>query len=388
MVGGLLLKGSRIVIPTSMRKVIMDQIHDGHQGITKCQDRARASVWWPGVTNHIKDLVTRCEICSRERVNRAQPLIPGVFPNLPWQVVGTDLFHFNNCNYLLVVDFYSRYIEIANLSSTTSLSVINHLKSIFARHGIPQTVKSDGGPQYSSFEFRKFAEQYSFEHVTSSPEFAQSNGEAERAVKTCKEILIKAQKSGQDIYLALLAYRTTPIACGYSPSQLLMNRTLRSPLPQIAEKLEPAVPNKEALREKETKYRKQMAKNADTHRGARDLPDLENGQRVHLKSKGKDYTVVASHGTAPRSYFIKGPDGEVLRRNRRHLVVLTQPLPNVTEPITQTGADECMGQTQSSAQITSKKKTNNTKVVPTQVDFRKSERSTKGVGPDRYGSWI
>ena len=79
----------------------------------------------------------------------------------------------------MVVDYYSRYVEIAGLFSTTSSDVINDLKSIFAHHGIPESVTSDNGPQYSSDPFQVFATKYGFVHRTCSPRFLQGNEEAE-----------------------------------------------------------------------------------------------------------------------------------------------------------------------------------------------------------------
>jgi len=123
--------------------------------------------------------------------------------------------------FLLVVDHGSRYVEIAKLeTSTTSAEVIERLRSIFARHGIPEILVSDNGPQFSSAEFAKFGNSCGFTHVTSSPSFPQSNGEAEGAVETVKKLLDKAS----DPYMALLCYRTTPLHNGFSPAQLLMGR--------------------------------------------------------------------------------------------------------------------------------------------------------------------
>jgi transposase InsO family protein len=97
--------------------------------------------------------------------------------------------------YLLVIDYFSRYIEIAKLFNTSSQSVINHLKSIFARHGIPECFMSDGGPQYVSFVFKQFAQLYGFQHIVSSPRYVQSNGLAERGVQTIKMMLKKSDES-------------------------------------------------------------------------------------------------------------------------------------------------------------------------------------------------
>ena len=153
------------------------------------------------------------------------------------QKVGTDLFEFNSSTYLLMVDYYLRWIEIAKLSKTTSEEVIVHTKSMFACYGIPKVVVSDNGPQFSSELYKKFAELYGFEHVPSSPYYPKSNGEAERAMKTVKSLL---RKSG-DPYLALLAYRATPLQCGYSPAQLLISRNLRTTLPEVHERWRPKV---------------------------------------------------------------------------------------------------------------------------------------------------
>lgn len=152
--------------------------------------------------------------------------------------------------YLLVVDYFSRYVEIAQLSPTRSANVIVHLKSMFARHNIPETLNS--GPQFSGHEMKAFASDYCFEHVTSSPKYPQSNGEAERAVQTVKNLLKKAC----DPYCALLTYRPTPLSNGYSPAELLMGRRLRTTLPILPERLQPAPPDLRDLQQKERDKRR------------------------------------------------------------------------------------------------------------------------------------
>ena len=142
-------------------------------------------------------------------------------------------------NHLRRVDYFSRYPEVIKLTSTTSQSVIAALKTTFARHGIPDTVVSDGGPQYASQEFADFAKAYSFSHITSSPHYPQSNRQVECTVKTVKKLLSESN----DPCLSLLAYRPTPLPwCGCSPAELLMGRMIRSDLPQTQEALVPNWP--------------------------------------------------------------------------------------------------------------------------------------------------
>ena len=229
---------------------MLERIHAGHQGIVKCWARARQSVWWPRLNGQLEDLVSNCPQCCKERVQRREPLLCSELPVLPWQKIGTDLLDWQGTKYLLLIDYYSWYIEIAKLSRETSLAVINHLKSIFARHGIPQVVYSDNSPQYSSLEFKIFAKEYGFKHVTSSPRYPQSNGESERAVQTLKNLW----KKSKDSYVALMTYRSTPFQNGCSPAEMLMGCRIRTTLPMIPVQLKPEVPDLEAIQKSEESY--------------------------------------------------------------------------------------------------------------------------------------
>uniref|UniRef100_A0A3P9IKJ4 Gypsy retrotransposon integrase-like protein 1 n=1 Tax=Oryzias latipes TaxID=8090 RepID=A0A3P9IKJ4_ORYLA len=310
---GLLLYGSRIVIPASLKKDILSKLHEGHLGITKCRARAKQSVWWPGLSKELTDMIEKCDVCVRERTNLRETLIPTEFPTRPWSTVGADLFQFGSQHYLIVVDYHSRYFEVAKLTSTTSEGVIEHFKSVFARHGIPDEVRTDNGPQFSSEHFRKFVRCWNFKHVTSSPHFPQSNGEAERAVRTVKNLL---KKSG-DPYLALMAYRSAPLANGYSPAELLMGRRIRTTVPMISSQLNPEGADMQRLREIEQKYRQKLQQDYNSRHRAHDLSQLQPGDHVWVKGLQERGTVVSAANT-PRSYVIDTPKG-VLRRNRYHL---------------------------------------------------------------------
>ena len=200
-------------------------------------------------------------------------LVPSTFPSLPWEIIATDLFQWKGHTYLLIVDYFSRYIEISKLTGETSAEVIRHMKSIFARHGIPQKVMSDNGPQFASSLFKGFAIDYGFTHHTSSPRYPQANGEAERAVKTIKALL----KNADDPYLALLAYRATPLQNGYSPSELLMNRKLRTTVPMVPNQMQPSLPDYNLLQKKEKVSREHQKLNFDRRHKARPLKLLEPG---------------------------------------------------------------------------------------------------------------
>ena len=176
---GLLLRENRLIIPQSNRQEMLERLHEGHLGIVKCRARAKCSVWWPNKLVQIQEKIERCDICNKEKTNRPEPMLQSESLARPWQLVGTDLFEWNGNSYVLVVEYLSRFPELAKLESTTSSAVITHLKSIFSRYGIP-----DNGPQYASEAFKQFARDYNFGYITSSPHYPQSNGEAERMVQT------------------------------------------------------------------------------------------------------------------------------------------------------------------------------------------------------------
>ena len=128
----------------------------------------------------------------------------------PWGTVGIDLFALEGRNYVLLMDYYSHYPEMALLKDTTASQVITHIKSVFARHGVPDVVCTNNCPQFSCTAFSDFAELFGFKHVTSSPLYPQSN----------------RLDSKTDPYLALLNYRATPLKHGLSPAELLFNRKI------------------------------------------------------------------------------------------------------------------------------------------------------------------
>ena len=315
---GLLMRNNRIIIPSQLRQEILNKIHTGHQGIHKCRERARQSVWWPGISRQLEDLIRSCPHCCKERLQPVEPLMPTNFPKLPWEKVATDLFYWQGSNYILVVDYLSRYIEIARLTKETSSEVIRQLRIIFARHGIPREVISDNGPQFASWEFSKFAKAYDFIHTTSSPRYPQSNGEAERAVRTIKALLKKAD----DPPLALLAYRSTPLKNGYSPAELLMCRKLRTTVPVVPEQLQPKMPDYDSLARREREMRMQQKCTFDQRHKARRLDPLVPGDLVWIPQNQTEGTVLTE--VAPRSYQVTTPSG-VLRRNRHQLRLLPTP---------------------------------------------------------------
>ncbi len=287
-------------------------IHEGHMGIEKCKRRAREVMYWPYMNRDIETKVQRCEICQQHRYKQQkEPLLPHYKPCEPWRKIGADLFQLSGKDYLVVMDYYSIIPGFALLTDTSAKQVILHLKTIFARHGIPVTVVSDNGPQFSGLTFKEFARQYGFEHVTSSPYYPQSNGLAKKAVQIVKHLLKKAAEAGEDPHLAILNYRSTPLEGGKSPAELLMGRKLRTKLPSAEHLLQ----NKDQLAPRK------CSSNVAYNKTARPLRPLECKDLVRVRCDGKwGPKAKVLKEIMPRSYEVLTEYGNTLRRNRRDLL--------------------------------------------------------------------
>ena len=314
-VNGILLKANRIVVPVSMRNEMLERIHDGHMGTEKSKQMAREVLFWPGMNSAIDSMTMNCEACIKYRYRQTkEPMMIMNDATAPWQKVGADLFQLGGKDYLIVIDYYSNYPEVALLSSTSSHSVIKHMKSMFGRHGIPVDLVSDNGPQFSSTEFKDFTTHYGIHHITISPYYAQANGKAEKGVQIIKRMWKKCHEQGSDPYLALLCYRAAPLQCGRSPAQLLMGRQLRTRLPSIGQ-FDPGLLKSNTVTNTGNKQKAQY------DRSAKNLPGLRTGDAVRMRTdSGWSVKGTVEDNVAPRSYKVSTDTGGSYVRNRRDLL--------------------------------------------------------------------
>ena len=315
---GILFKNQRVIIPRAMRPELTVRAHSSHQGIEACIRRAKDVVFWPAMSKDIQEAVEKCEVCAEfQNNNSKQPMQSHEIPGRPWSRVSSDLFTLNSRDYIVLADSYSDFIEVGELRSTISSDVILFLKQQFSRHGIPDVLVTDNGPQFSSSEFTTFSSTWEFKHVTSSPTHAKSNGKAESAVKVVKKVFKKAHRDNKDPWLALLDQRNTPTqGVGSSPAQRLMSRRTRTLLPISANLLYPKV---EEGVTKKLKVKRQKAKSYHD-RSSIVLPELEIGQEVRVAGQRnktwEEGTCVEK--LSNRSYMVQ-VNGAIIRRNREAL---------------------------------------------------------------------
>ena len=263
-----------------MQRKILQKIHAGHLSLHKCRQRVQSSVWWPKISSDLKVYIEKCPFCQTfKRKNKAEPMRASILPERPWLQVGADIFELDNFMYLVVVDYFSRWLEVKFFKDLCSNTTVSSLKELFSIHGIPEILRTDGGPQFVSNSFKKFVKEYDFEHQVTDPYFPQANGCAERAVQVAKRLFRTA-----DPYLSLMAYRNTPVeVTGFSPAQLLMGRSIRTTLPCLPSELSPQWPNWDVVRKNDADAKLKATNNFNRRMGARPLPRLIEGQNVRVR---------------------------------------------------------------------------------------------------------
>ena len=233
----------RMLVPEKLRRQVLDNLHQAHQGVVGMKARARQGFWWPGMDAAIDQKRAQYQYCNEMAPsNHGQPLCPTPEPEYPWQMAVADYFAMAGNNYLAVADRVTGWIEVYRMDGKT-MSLIKTLRNLFAQMGVPEELATDGGTSFTSYETQQFLKQWGIRHRLSAAHYAQSNGRAEAAVKTAKRLLCNNTERGgmidtEGVAKALLQYRNTPLlGIGHSPAQMLFGRTLKDALPTSPEKL-------------------------------------------------------------------------------------------------------------------------------------------------------
>ena len=253
----------------------------------------------------ITRLIQHCQACQENQaVNRKEPLQQTEIPSGPWKMLGTDIFEAKGKQYVILSDYFSKYPLIREIPApVTSAAVTRFIKEAVSLFGVPEQIRSDNGPQYSGESFKRFCKEYGISHITSSPHYPQSNGFIERQIGWLKPIIKKCIKSGQNINMALMNIRATPVSNNIpSPAELLMKRKITTLLPSRSEM--DYEPIKHQMQNKKHQQMLQFNKTAAPN----DLPPLYPGQDVRVfdkTSKTWSPATVITRCPEPRSYTVQ-----------------------------------------------------------------------------------
>lgn len=334
----LALCGTRLIIPRALRRDTLDQLHASHQGMDRTKRRARQTVFWPGINQDINNVVASCDACRTYLPSLPkEPLMADPPPTRVFETASADFFHHAGKTFLVVADRLSGWPVIASSGrEATARTLVSNLREIFALVGVPQVLKSDGGPQFAARHTKEFLRRWGVIHRITSPHYPQANGHAESSVKAVKRLIQKSTVGGDldtDAYAkGLLELRNTPRADGRSPAETLYGHPLRTTVPVHHRHF--AVTWQERADECDRRAQLQ-AQNATARYDAtaHPLSSLKIGQHVSVQNHATGLwdcvgTIVAIGRR--RTYMVKMPSGRVLWRNRRFLRPY-QPLTPVAE---------------------------------------------------------
>ncbi|XP_055623065.1 uncharacterized protein K02A2.6-like [Toxorhynchites rutilus septentrionalis] len=329
----ILLRTDRIVIPQSLREKVLQIAHEGHIGIRMMKMHLRSSVWWPKMDAAVESFVKRCRGCILVAAPEPpEPMVRKEMPNGAWQEIAIDFLGPlpDGQTLLVVVDYYSRYIEVCEMNYTTSKETINQLSTIFSRYGVPLTLRADNGPQFNANceEFQAFCDDLGVQLINTIPYWPQQNGEVERQNRSILKRLKIAQQLGQDwrkvLSQFLLSYHaTTYPTTGRAPSELMFGRRIRTKLPEV-----PTITRINEEHRDHDKLQKEKGKEyTDAKRKAR-FSEITVGDRVIVKRMRKENKLSTNY--EPEEFEVTrkaGADvtiksltnGKEYRRNVAHL---------------------------------------------------------------------
>lgn len=319
---GIIYYQDRIVIPNKLKQLALSMLHSGHLGISKTMLRAQQTYYWVNMNNDVEAYIKNCLTCQENRPSKVkEPLLPYEIPDRPFQRICLDIMNHKYIDYLVVVDSFSKWIECLKLKNKSCHEVIAKLKTLFATFGIPDIIVSDNSP-FNSYEMKCFATSNNLQWRTSSPHYPTSNGQSERAVGICKDLLKKADSLKLDLQDLLMEYRATPIASiGVSPSELLMGRLIKTKMLINPKKLNPVENFKHITEQAKEKIKVQQNKIKEHYdKGSRQESEFTLNENVLLQDKKKWVRgKIVGKTQYPRSYNVQTEKGQVFRRNTRFL---------------------------------------------------------------------
>lgn len=194
-----ILWGYRTVIPTKLRQNVLMELHRSHLGIVKTKALSGSYVWWPKIDGNIEKIVRNCVPCQELQVSpEKSKLIPWKPCASIWSRIHIDFAGPINGQYLfIVIDSLSKWAEVFKTKDITSTFTIGKIRELISRYGLPDTIVSDNGRQFTSDEFKSFLKLNNIRHILTAPGRPATNGQAENFVKTLKKAIFAVLKTSK-----------------------------------------------------------------------------------------------------------------------------------------------------------------------------------------------
>ena len=340
--GNIILRGTQIIIPYSLQKETIALAHEGHQGMSKTKAFIRSKVWFPRIDKMVEEAISKCIPCeANTNRQRYEPLQMSQLPRGPWLKLSIDFCGPTPTgDYLLVIiDEFSRYPIVYVVRSTSAESTLPLLDRTFSMFGYPETIKSDNGPPFQSYEWKTFLEERGIKHRRITPLWPQANAQAENfnkpLMKAVRAAIVNGQNWKQALVEFLRVYRTTPHSTTlFTPYRLLFGRNPRTKLPEVLD-LSDRHADDDIVRARDDEQKQRMKEYADAKRDAKETP-MERGDIVMIKRKrmnktdtirdAQPLTVSKTKGSMITAQY---PNGKEVTRNKSFF----RPVPNAPPEI-------------------------------------------------------
>ncbi|UYV63208.1 K02A2.6-like, partial [Cordylochernes scorpioides] len=327
----LILKGSRILLPSKLIKRVLRIAHETYQGMTRTKQLLREKYFWINMDFDIENLIRNCPICVRNQpLINDQPLQIVPLPSKPWMKLGIDIVGPIGHHYVLtVINYYSSYPEAMIIEDISSKTIIKKLMEIFARHGYPYEVVTDNGLQFVSTSMERFLKKCGIKHIKASPYYPESNGKIERFHRFLKKQFNTSSEEGidwkEDLSRILMSYRTTPNrSTGKTPAFLLFSREIKTKLSSLVNDVEEDESN---IKEFNMVYKEKIKTYNDIIRKASphnfeigNLVYVTNPNNGKLDSNFRSEHHVILENTSINSFkLVNTKNGKIIHRNAKHL---------------------------------------------------------------------
>lgn len=334
----IIMRGDRLIIPEKLQQKVLLCAHEGHPGSSAMKRRLRQKVWWPKIDDHVEKCVKGCNACILvSSVGPPEPMRRSRMPTRAWSDVAVDFLGPlpSGHNLLVMIDYFSRFTEVVVMKQITAELTIQALFETFSRFGIPEVLRSDHGPQFTSESFKEFCREYGIEQQRTTPYWPQANGEVERMNNTILKRLRISQELGSldwkwDLRSFLLMYNSTPHSItGIAPSALMFGRVMRDKLPSAHEPTEQLT---ESIRDRDWAKKVAAADLENKRRQAKRI-ELHEGDIVVAKRMIRENKLASNFGSE-QFQIVKRSDtdaelrsletGKIYHRNVSHLKPITQ----------------------------------------------------------------
>lgn len=339
LVGEIVVRNNKMVIPVSLRRRFMELAHEGHPGESAMKRRMRDRVWWPGMDKEIAKWVASCEGCRLVGLpQKPEPMQRRPLPSEAWVDVAIDfLGPLPSGEYLLVIiDYYSRYKEVEVMTKITGKETVNKLHTIFRRLGFPRTITLDNARQFISLDFSEYCKTNGIHLNFTTPYWPQQNGEVERQNRSLlKRLQISSALKRdwqKDLNEYLIMYYSTPHSVtGKTPTELLLGRTIRTKIPFLKEVETNPITEEFQDRDWSGKYHsghheneKRNAKESNLKEGDKVvMQNLNPGNKLSTTFDPTECTIVSKSGT--RVTVQNEMTGKTYQRNSAHLKKIIEP---------------------------------------------------------------